>query len=45
MEAYCEIGDMPVAWCAHCKGLKDPEEELAAQRSAEAAFIESMNDD
>lgn len=32
MEAdYCEIGDLPKSWCAHCKGIKLAEEEAAEE--------------
>lgn len=41
-EDYCPIGDMPRTWCAHCKGLKTPEEEELHNKKVEQDFLRSM---
>lgn len=33
-EPWCEVGDMPVAWCAHCRGVISPEEETEQEFDA-----------
>lgn len=42
MEEECPITELPKAWCAHCKGIKSPEEEAALEADSFDDWLDSL---